>query len=110
METRLSSTTISMIVTQGNDGESGYLSQSSMPLSFGLGKSQRVDGVRVVWPTGASQILEAPIVVRRAITIVEPTAMQDATVPCGRTDPTEFRSIWRPTETQEQPGQLFETN
>jgi enediyne biosynthesis protein E4 len=33
----------------------GYLSQSELPLTFGLGKSTRVDGVEVIWPGGAVQ-------------------------------------------------------
>jgi hypothetical protein len=33
----------------------GYLSQSELPLTFGLGKSTRVDGVEVIWPGGATQ-------------------------------------------------------
>lgn len=33
----------------------GYLSQSELPLTFGLGKATRVDGVEVIWPGGATQ-------------------------------------------------------
>jgi hypothetical protein len=33
----------------------GYLSQSELVLTFGLGKSTRVDGIEVIWPGGAVQ-------------------------------------------------------
>ena len=33
----------------------GYLSQSELPLTFGLGNATRVEGVEVVWPGGAVQ-------------------------------------------------------
>ena len=33
----------------------GYLSQSELPLTFGLGKAARVDGVEVIWPGGLIQ-------------------------------------------------------
>src|SRR5439155_8993705 len=33
----------------------GYLSQSELPLTFGLSKATRVDGVEVIWPGGAVQ-------------------------------------------------------
>ena len=34
---------------------SSYLSQSELPLTFGLGKSARVSGIEVVWPTGRTE-------------------------------------------------------
>jgi hypothetical protein len=40
---------------QYNDGKSGYLSQSSLPLYFGLGDAQKVDRVEVDWPSGRKQ-------------------------------------------------------
>ena len=39
------------------DGKSGYLSQSSMPLYFGLGDATKVDSIEVLWPSGKKQIL-----------------------------------------------------
>ena len=43
--------------TKVNDGQSGYLSQSSLPLYFGLGDAGRVDLVEVTWPGGGKQSL-----------------------------------------------------
>ena len=43
--------------TKVNDGQSGYLSQSSLPLYFGLGGADRVDLVEVTWPGGGKQSL-----------------------------------------------------
>jgi hypothetical protein len=43
--------------TKYNDGKSGYLSQSSLPLYFGLGESQKIDRVEVDWPSGRKQIV-----------------------------------------------------
>jgi hypothetical protein len=40
-----------------NDGKSGYLSQSSLPLYFGLGDAQNVDRVEVDWPSGHKQVV-----------------------------------------------------
>ncbi len=44
-------------VTRYNDGKSGYLSQSSLPLYFGLGEAQKIDRVDVDWPSGRKQTL-----------------------------------------------------
>jgi hypothetical protein len=46
--------------TQWNDGKSGYLSQSRMPLYFGLGDVQKVDAVEVTWPSGRTQTVSRP--------------------------------------------------
>ena len=42
-------------LTQWNDGKSGYLSQSVLPLYFGLGDATKIDRVEVDWPSGASR-------------------------------------------------------
>jgi len=34
---------------------SSYLSQSELPLTFGLGKATRVTGIEITWPTGKSE-------------------------------------------------------
>jgi hypothetical protein len=40
-----------------NDGKSGYLSQSSLPLYFGLGDAPKIDRVEVDWPSGHKQVV-----------------------------------------------------
>jgi hypothetical protein len=47
--------------SQVHDGQSGYLSQSALPLYFGLGGASMVDRITVQWPGGAKQTLEGPI-------------------------------------------------
>ena len=44
-------------ITRYNDGKSGYLSQSSLPLYFGLGEAQKIDRIEVDWPSGRKQTL-----------------------------------------------------
>ena len=39
-------------LTKYHDGKSGYLTQSSLPLYFGLGESQKIEQVKVTWPSG----------------------------------------------------------
>ena len=34
---------------------SSYLSQSEMPLTFGLGRAQKVGSVEITWPSGAKE-------------------------------------------------------
>jgi len=47
--------------TKVMDGNSGYLSHSLYPLYFGLGNSDTVDRIEVVWPSGKTQTVQAPI-------------------------------------------------
>ncbi len=58
--------------TQQHDGKSGYLSQSALPLYFGLGDETKIEGVEVTWPTGKIQVLEKDISPNTLLTIVEP--------------------------------------
>jgi len=46
---------------QVNDGKSGYLAQSVMPLYFGLGAATQADSITVKWPTGATQVVQGPL-------------------------------------------------
>jgi hypothetical protein len=41
--------------TRYNDGKSGYLSQSVLPLYFGLGEATKIDSIEVDWPSGANR-------------------------------------------------------
>jgi hypothetical protein len=61
-----------MTQTQAHDGKSGYLSQSSLPLYFGLGDATKVDRIEVAWPSGKKQVLEQDITPNTLIPIVEP--------------------------------------
>lgn len=58
--------------TQLNDGRSGYLSQSDVPLYFGLGSDSSVKEIEVIWPSGRRQVVERIPEVNRLITIEEP--------------------------------------
>lgn len=58
--------------TAWHDGKSGYLSQSSVPLYFGLGDATAVDRIEVAWPSGQQQRLAAPIALGSIVQITEP--------------------------------------
>ena len=57
---------------QQMDGRSGYLSQSLLPLYFGLGDETAVDSIHVAWPSGASQTIKVPVINQETISIKEP--------------------------------------
>jgi enediyne biosynthesis protein E4 len=54
------------------DGNSGYLSHSLYPLYFGLGAAESVDRVEVLWPSGKTQTVGAPIKINSRIEVREP--------------------------------------
>ena len=58
-------------LTSYHDGKSGYLSQSSEPLYFGLGNASKVASVEVRWPSGKVQTIENGIAVNKLLTITE---------------------------------------
>jgi len=58
--------------TKYNDGKSGYLSQSVLPLYFGLGEATTIDRVEVDWPSGQKQILSSGLVENQTLRITEP--------------------------------------
>jgi hypothetical protein len=55
-----------------NDGKSGYLSQSSLPLYFGLGDAGKVDRVEVTWPSGRRQVVTQGLKINDTLRVVEP--------------------------------------
>ncbi len=57
---------------QVNDGQSGYLSQSSMPLYFGLGGGDKVDRIDVTWPNGQKSSVEKDFKINDVNEITEP--------------------------------------
>ena len=57
--------------TKLHDGKSGYLSQSSMPLYFGLGEHEEVDRIEVQWPSGRRQTVSSGLETGRLIVIEE---------------------------------------
>lgn len=57
--------------TRYNDGKSGYLSHSDLPLYFGLGRATKVDRVEVLWPSGIQQVIKDGIQLNTTITVEE---------------------------------------
>ena len=55
-----------------NDGKSGYLSQSSLPLYFGLGDARKVDRVEVTWPSGRKQTITENLRLNDVLRVTEP--------------------------------------
>ena len=54
------------------DGKSGYLSQSVLPLYFGLGAATKIDRVEVNWPSGQKQVVTSALQENQVLRIVEP--------------------------------------
>ncbi|MFK7911415.1 MAG: FG-GAP-like repeat-containing protein [Akkermansiaceae bacterium] len=69
---RVKVTSGSLIQTQVHDGQSGYLSQSSMPLYFGLGEMKKIDAIEVSWPSGAITKLTQDLKFNGVLEITEP--------------------------------------
>jgi hypothetical protein len=65
--------TAGRVLTQYHDGKSGYLSQSSAPLYFGLGAAAKVDRIEVSWPSGQKSVLTEPVPVDTLIRVSEET-------------------------------------
>jgi enediyne biosynthesis protein E4 len=55
-----------------NDGKSGYLAQSVLPLYFGLDTATSVDSVEIDWPSGHKQSVTSGLAVNHTITVTEP--------------------------------------
>ena len=59
------------VFTQWNDGKSGYLSQSVLPLYFGLGELTKIDRVEVDWPSGRKQVVTAGLSTNSTLRVTE---------------------------------------
>ena len=64
------------VYTQFNDGKTGYLSQGSIPLYFGLGAATRVDKIEVRWPSGQKGVFTPVTAVNRQVTLTEPEKLR----------------------------------
>ena len=60
------------VLSQWHDGKSGYLSQSVLPLYFGLGDATAIDRVEVDWPSGRKQVVTTGIQDRSTLRLTEP--------------------------------------
>jgi hypothetical protein len=60
------------VQTRQQDGKSGYLSQSALPLYFGLGETARIDRVEVDWPSGARQVVTEGLRANQTLQVREP--------------------------------------
>jgi hypothetical protein len=58
--------------TKYNDGKSGYLSQSVLPLYFGLGDTATIDRLEVDWPSGEKQVVTSGLAENQTLRILEP--------------------------------------
>src|SRR5882672_418496 len=54
------------------DGKSGYLSQSDLPLYFGLADADHAGAIEVRWPSGRRQSMAGPIKAGQTIEVIEP--------------------------------------
>ena len=54
-----------------NDGVSGYLSHSLIPLYFGLADAESVAEIAVVWPSGKRQVVPGPIAINSTVVVTE---------------------------------------
>ncbi|HKI26848.1 MAG TPA: CRTAC1 family protein [Candidatus Sulfotelmatobacter sp.] len=58
--------------TKYNDGKSGYLSQSVLPLYFGLGATEKIDRIEVDWPSGQTQVITSGLGENQLLRVTEP--------------------------------------
>jgi hypothetical protein len=59
-------------LAQWQDGKSGYLSQSVLPLYFGLGDATTIARVDVDWPSGRKQSVTSGLKVNSTLRLTEP--------------------------------------
>ncbi|MGH7652869.1 MAG: CRTAC1 family protein [Gemmatimonadaceae bacterium] len=58
-------------IVKDADGKSGYLSQSDIPLYFGLGAADHAMSIEVAWPSGLKDSLPGPIAAGKVVEAVE---------------------------------------
>jgi hypothetical protein len=58
--------------TRYNDGKSGYLSQSVLPIYFGLGDGSKIDRLEVAWPSGRKQVISKGLHENETLKVIEP--------------------------------------
>jgi hypothetical protein len=58
-----------------------YLSQVELPVTFGLGQSDKIEGLKVIWPDGAQQTVEPGAVDRLVVVIQEGDGSATAPAP-----------------------------
>ena len=63
------------------DGKSGYLSQSSMPLYFGLGDAGKIEEIRILWPSGNQQVISDLKKMNTLLEIEEPQSPGAGPIP-----------------------------
>ncbi len=56
---------------QVNNGASGYISQSVMPLYFGLGDHKIVNRLIVIWPDGHEQEVAGPVAINTTVKVIQ---------------------------------------
>jgi hypothetical protein len=59
------------VLTQWVDGKHGYLSQSVLPLYFGLGEATTIDRVEIRWPSGHTQVVTDGLKPSSTLRVVE---------------------------------------
>jgi hypothetical protein len=59
-------------VVKMQDGKSGYLSQSDLPLYFGMGDFDHADEIDIDWPSHKHQAVPGPLAAGRSIEVIEP--------------------------------------
>lgn len=59
------------VYTKYNDGKSGYLSQSALPLYFGLGDAKKINQVEIDWPSSRKQLVTQGLRHNQMIRITE---------------------------------------
>jgi hypothetical protein len=60
------------VYTKYHEGKSGYLSQSALPLYFGLGDATRIERIEIDWPSGRKQSVTNELRINDTLRVTEP--------------------------------------